>query len=315
FLCNICFSESKIEDMVFPTQKSCNHIFCNTCIQQYLKNLIQQNQILNISCPQYGCEQKLNEKDIKRCLQNEEFFQKYIKFKQIMQLNSDPDIRWCIGIGCENPIKGEKGQIQLTCNKCGLQMCYFCTNLWHEDLDCESAIDSEYKIIIQKFQVKNCPQCLSRIQKSEGCNHMKCPRCSHQFCWLCLKKYTTSHYNQSNIFGCPGLQFAQVIPYLHIYKVILYYLLTYFGFFLHWAGFMLVLPLLCVIFGLGILNFLYFYLKHKSYTGYICSDILSFKEIFKFFFILIISVLTIPINLCILLMLGFFLLIKKIFLK
>ncbi|KAF9480440.1 hypothetical protein BDN70DRAFT_612528 [Pholiota conissans] len=30
-----------------------------------------------------------------------------------------------------------------------------------------------------------CPGCRSHVQKSEGCNHMSCTRCTHHFCYRC----------------------------------------------------------------------------------------------------------------------------------
>jgi hypothetical protein len=36
---------------------------------------------------------------------------------------------------------------------------------------------------------KECPTCLSAIEKNEGCNHMTCGRCNSSFCWDCMQKY------------------------------------------------------------------------------------------------------------------------------
>ena len=33
---------------------------------------------------------------------------------------------------------------------------------------------------------KKCPKCRSAIEKTYGCNWMKCSSCQHGFCWLCL---------------------------------------------------------------------------------------------------------------------------------
>ena len=39
---------------------------------------------------------------------------------------------------------------------------------------------------------KPCPNCKILIHKYDGCNHVKCGKCSMDFCWLCLKEWTFS---------------------------------------------------------------------------------------------------------------------------
>eukprot|EP00553_Chaetoceros_curvisetus_P004583 CAMPEP_0204618916 /NCGR_PEP_ID=MMETSP0717-20131115/5421_1 /ASSEMBLY_ACC=CAM_ASM_000666 /TAXON_ID=230516 /ORGANISM="Chaetoceros curvisetus" /LENGTH=398 /DNA_ID=CAMNT_0051632775 /DNA_START=218 /DNA_END=1414 /DNA_ORIENTATION=+ len=36
---------------------------------------------------------------------------------------------------------------------------------------------------------KKCPKCKWRIQKNQGCSHMRCRQCGHEFCWICLQDY------------------------------------------------------------------------------------------------------------------------------
>ncbi|BEJ11475.1 hypothetical protein CspHIS471_0108970 [Cutaneotrichosporon sp. HIS471] len=54
-----------------------------------------------------------------------------------------------------------------------------------------------------------CPKCGANIQKSEGCNHMKCPFCAAHFCYRCQQQISGSdpykHFTGSN--PCAGRLF------------------------------------------------------------------------------------------------------------
>ena len=53
--------------------------------------------------------------------------------------------------------------------------------MWAEK--CQSSSESANWIIVN---TKKCPKCSSRIEKNQGCNHMHCKICNHDFCWMCL---------------------------------------------------------------------------------------------------------------------------------
>ena len=36
---------------------------------------------------------------------------------------------------------------------------------------------------------KKCPNCLYHIEKNNGCDHMTCIKCRHEFCWSCLADF------------------------------------------------------------------------------------------------------------------------------
>jgi E3 ubiquitin-protein ligase RNF14 len=41
----------------------------------------------------------------------------------------------------------------------------------------------------KKCNTKSCPKCNIPIEKNDGCDHMTCGKCKHEFCWLCLEDY------------------------------------------------------------------------------------------------------------------------------
>ena len=49
---------------------------------------------------------------------------------------------------------------------------------------------------------KPCPKCRSPIQKNEGCNHMKCSKCKHDFCWVCLGPWKKHSTDTGGYFRC-----------------------------------------------------------------------------------------------------------------
>ncbi|CAD5126134.1 DgyrCDS14303 [Dimorphilus gyrociliatus] len=49
---------------------------------------------------------------------------------------------------------------------------------------------------------KPCPSCKSPIQKKEGCNHMKCSKCKHDFCWVCLESWKKHNSTTGGYFRC-----------------------------------------------------------------------------------------------------------------
>eukprot|EP01035_Chromulina_nebulosa_P018256 gene18256-23931_t len=49
---------------------------------------------------------------------------------------------------------------------------------------------------------KKCPRCTSPIEKDEGCNHMSCRKCKHEFCWICMQDWTLHSNNTGGFFQC-----------------------------------------------------------------------------------------------------------------
>lgn len=54
---------------------------------------------------------------------------------------------------------------------------------------------------IAKFS-KPCPKCKRAIQRSDGCNHMTCFKCSHDFCWVCLGRWAIHGHRTGGYYNC-----------------------------------------------------------------------------------------------------------------
>ena len=53
-----------------------------------------------------------------------------------------------------------------------------------------------------KANTKKCPRCAALIEKDEGCNHMTCRKCRHDFCWICMQAWSLHSNNTGGYFQC-----------------------------------------------------------------------------------------------------------------
>jgi len=81
------------------------------------------------------------------------------------------------------------------CASCLSQICRYCKSLNHEGMSYANYIDAtdgtsalaQYKAA---NQIKDYPRCKAAMQKTFGCNHMRCP-CGAHICWVCLDDFDT----------------------------------------------------------------------------------------------------------------------------
>ncbi|KAF5376267.1 hypothetical protein D9615_008552 [Tricholomella constricta] len=80
-----------------------------------------------------------------------------------------------------------------------------------------------------KSNTKECPQCMSTIEKNGGCNHMTCKKCKNDFCWVCMGPwvehgtawYSCNRYDEKGGVEARDAQSksrASLERYLHYYN-------------------------------------------------------------------------------------------------
>ena len=128
----------------------------------------------------------------------------------------------------------------ISCQKCGHKSCIACESVWHLGVTCED-YQEQRKAVAERIarneeeqaaahyvaaNAKNCPQCRAPGEKVSGCDHMTCPRCKYQYCWMCFANYddirskgNTGHteacrYHSNNLPRRPRATLEEVIEAL-----------------------------------------------------------------------------------------------------
>ncbi|THW86712.1 hypothetical protein D6D15_07189 [Aureobasidium pullulans] len=178
-MCEVCGEDKSTNSFPNATQVSSHdheHDVCHECFAMHLDVEVDSKMWDQVSCPQ--CPSLLQQHEIQN-LATPECFAKYARFARRAALSSNPDYRYCFSTSCESGQVHEGQEPVFSCQECGHRHCTVCEVDWHKDETCE------------QYQARNqpCPNCQARIEKSDGCDHMLCSQCQHQFCWACLADF------------------------------------------------------------------------------------------------------------------------------
>ncbi|CAN8247654.1 unnamed protein product [Cochlearia groenlandica] len=191
--CGICFESYEIVTV------SCGHYYCNTCWIGYITTKINDGPgCLVVKCPDPSCSFVVGQDLIEKVVTQEDKEKYYRYFLRSYVEESTKKIKWCPSPGCEHAVEfsfesgGRENYYDVSCF-CSYEFCWNCSEEAHSPVDC---------VTVSKWLLKNvdewentnwilanskpCPKCKRPIQKSQGCNNMKCSICKCRFCWNCL---------------------------------------------------------------------------------------------------------------------------------
>lgn len=181
---------------------SCGHVYCRSCVQEFLKVKIQSRSILDLNCPEEGCRLQFGKSEIE-ALSAPEVYQKYIDFRLDREIMMDNKIRWCPRPKCGNHIVNLKNSNYVQC-VCGAEICFKCGEEKHKG-KCEKTFIENYKFWARGRPVQRCPKCRVGIEKNSGCMHMTCASCRYEWCWGCGMGYSRSSFCRG-FFGCEAFK-------------------------------------------------------------------------------------------------------------
>ena len=226
--CGICMGEI---DHPIKIPK-CNHTFCYECFVSYILSKIDSNSIEKIPCPNHNCfnKQLPEEYFLSFLIENELI--KYQSLKEENEIRKNPNKIQCPYCKSYALIEKKKKDdlntsynTQSTNSKKSIpQQKVYCIEKNHEFCSCGrpihkgKCIEDSVKDYLNKQKVKKCPRCGAYIKKDSGCNHMICPICKYEFCWLCLKVSLPNHYS---VGPCAGLQYIDENQFSYRYGYII----------------------------------------------------------------------------------------------
>ncbi|KAF2709648.1 hypothetical protein K504DRAFT_378558 [Pleomassaria siparia CBS 279.74] len=183
---------------------------CTECFAQWISSEIKDGSWREIKCPGTDCGLALKYHEVQQLATPESFAElDNLLFRDA--LGGDDNFRWCRAEGCQSGQVHESGHAGniFRCVGCGFRVCVIHDKTWHEGETCdeydyrisgEKEKDEQKKLQVEQEQAsceaigklsKKCPgiKCAWNIQKNDGCDHMTCSRCRHEFCWVCLAPY------------------------------------------------------------------------------------------------------------------------------
>jgi len=169
---------------------------CKDCFSNYL-NYKKALGKPAMKCPGMGCGCALRKTHIKKicpqAYEDHEIAMKRFALKRVKNFRTCPNADCAASIVIDIDCNVAK----VTCASCNFEFCPNCNDSPHEGISCEEMRRRRHaerwgdSKDYMENETKQCPFCLTWIEKNGGCNHMTCHHCRGEFCWLCFGNWST----------------------------------------------------------------------------------------------------------------------------
>ena len=230
--CSICFENHS--DHMFGL--NCGHVYCYSCWTFYISIKITDQDDSTITCPgSISCPTRIYDESLFDFIDNQDIKTKYQQLIIKSFIQSNPMLKWCPGPNCNYIIHRlqknvDQAAIQVECI-CGYEFCFQCSQPFHDPaiLSCDlmenwisnlpttNEDDSKTRDYFQK-NVKNCPKCHIPIEKSYGCDYVRCTNvaCKTRFCFKFSRSGENNGHKESASTSIASQPYLLMInKYLH----------------------------------------------------------------------------------------------------
>lgn len=196
--CPICFCEADT-----PIQTTCKHTYCLECFEDCCKSAASTSKTdFQVQCQsdEGTCATVFSLRELKDHLSSA-VFESVLKSSFDEYISRHPEaFHYCPTPDCGYIYRCTTASDPLapayTCPNCLEPICRSC-RARHGDYTC-----AEYKDIAsggyealerlkKELNIKDCPNCSTPMEKTEGCNHMTCGGCRTHICWVCMAVFET----------------------------------------------------------------------------------------------------------------------------
>lgn len=208
--CAICMSDCAVKDTY--ALGACNHRFCLDCWSDYLVDQLDTKgtQVCLCTCPMFKCTCVVPPRVFRSVLAgNRVYLDKYRAATIDAFVMECKRLRWCPAPRCRRAIAAVGGAVTAVTCQCGNNFCFQCQEEGHRPVTCEQVLVWRRKCLKESenaqwilSNTKKCPECGVHIEKNQGCNHITCQRCSHEFCWVCMGPWATHGKHTGGFYKC-----------------------------------------------------------------------------------------------------------------
>ena len=212
--CPVCFERADVRASVCRRAlRECGHFVCDRCLFGHVRvRIMDEGDLSLLVCPAEGCRETIASESVEEVLREDaDALGRYRQLLSHATVTQNSSVSWCPAADCdaslELPAHAHSKSVGVAC-ACGTSFCFSCkASPPHEPASCSAweHFKGEYESEAHQQERGNqewirrrttaCAGCSCAVERSEGCNHMRCTQCQHEFCFACGAAWTNEHYS------------------------------------------------------------------------------------------------------------------------
>lgn len=181
--CNVC-----MEDGLQGFALGCDHCMCICCMRELFSAAVRDSSLLPLRC----CEIPIDMSISRHILSAGDANTLELRMSEREALNKMycPTCNTFINLDYVDAHES----VELMCF-CETVLCIRCKSKSHPKFTCaenKAIMNGDDTLLLEVARQegwKQCPTCNAMIELTQGCNHITCSSCSHEFCFQCLSPW------------------------------------------------------------------------------------------------------------------------------